>query len=89
MFSADLFYCLKIILQKMKRNRIFSHLTVVLNKLNDACLKINGRLVYFKIGKYTRKPIIFFNFSKNQTLVVCQDQNIVFLTLYNKFYSSD
>ena len=65
MFSADFFYYLKIVFQKMKRNRRFSHLRVVLNKLNDAYLKINGRLVYFKIGNCARKPNIFFKFSKN------------------------
>ena len=66
MFSADLFYYLKIFLQKMKRNQRFSHFRVVLNKLNDALnLKNNGRLAYFKIGNCARKSIIFFKFSKN------------------------
>ena len=86
MFSADLFYHLKIVLQKIKRNRRFSHLMVVLDKLNDAYLKINSRLVYFKIGSCARKPIIFFNFSRNQLLAICQDQNIVFLTLHNTLF---
>ena len=65
MFSADLFYYSKIALQKMKRNRRFSHLRIVVNKLNNAYVKINGRPAYFKIGNCTRELTIFFKFFKN------------------------
>ena len=54
MFSA------KIVLQKMKRNRRFSHLSVINNKPNYTYLKINGHLAYFKIGNCTRELAIFF-----------------------------
>ena len=89
MFSADLFYHSKTVLQKMKRNRGFLHVRVVLNKLNDAYLKINGCLAYFKIGNCTREPAVFFKNFKNLSLVVCQNQKIVFLTLQNTFCSCD
>ena len=65
MFSADLFYYSKIVLQKIKRNRRFSHLSVVINKLNYTYLKINGRHAYSKIGNCTRELAIFFKFLKN------------------------
>ena len=65
MFPADLSYYSKIVLQKMKRNQKFSHLRIVVNKLNNAYLKINGRLAYFRIGNCTRELAIFLIFFKN------------------------
>ena len=55
MFFADLFYYSKIALRKMKRNQRFSHLRVVINKLNNAYFEINGPFAYFKIGNCNRE----------------------------------
>ena len=67
MFSADLFY----------------YLRIVIKKRNNTYFKINGRLAYFKIENCTRELHIFFKFFKNKSLVVSQDQNVILLTFNN------
>ena len=81
MFSVNLFYNSEIILQKVKRNRWFLHLRVIVKKLNNSYFKINNSPTYFKIGDCTREPYIFLKLFKNKSLVVCQTQNVIFVTL--------
>ena len=51
-----------------------SHLSVIINKFNDAYFKINGGLANIERINCTHKLIILSVFLKNDTLMVCQHQ---------------
>ena len=64
MLSANLFYNSEIILQKVKKNRWFSHLRVIMNKFNNPILKLIVDLLILRLATALVNLLFSLNFLK-------------------------
>ena len=88
MFLANISYHSKIVFQIKKRNEIFSHFRILINKIYDIYFKIYGSLTDLERCHGVNKLIIFLEFLEYHSLLISKMLFLLYLISLSIFLTN-